>query len=453
MRDINQHDRDVIERFRTKKYTITKWERHSCTLDYAKTDAFGDIIFLGASQIPSKYIRVSYRTIDHMDKILSLLFDKPYWSLSKPRLLISVTGGAKLNLNKRLKETFSKSLVEVATTTHALITTGGSYNGCMKLVGEAFKENALSIDPSKKVVVLGIANWCSVTKYESLIREEKSRSPFVEYEMIKPKNQKTKAELLDPNHSHFILVDDGKHDFGGEVEFRAELESRISKMQIDKETATSMVVLVVGGGPRTVEMVLNTVQKGNPCVFLESSGECANIYAFALKKLKSKDKKEGPLLDAKLKDEIKSRVAKEYPARKPIEIENIYLGIEKSLDASYAHLLNVCSPINGNAEIDVAILRALLRKEKLQFQSQLELALNWNRIDIARNFIFTDENKDFVCGKFLFYFIFEFFEFFFNYENFFIKIKLKRQQENKDFDLIYFIFGINFYLLGFSPEK
>ena len=40
----------------------------------------------------------------------------------------------------------------------------------MKLVGEAFKENALSIDPTQKVVVLGIASWCSVAKYESLIK-------------------------------------------------------------------------------------------------------------------------------------------------------------------------------------------------------------------------------------------------------------------------------------------
>ena len=55
----------------------------------------------------------------------------------------------------------------------AWITSGGSYKGCMKLVGEAFKENALSLDPNQKVTVLGIPNWCSVAKYESLINEPK----------------------------------------------------------------------------------------------------------------------------------------------------------------------------------------------------------------------------------------------------------------------------------------
>ena len=42
----------------------------------------------------------------------------------------------------------------------------------MKLVGDAFKENALSINEKEKVVVLGISNWCSVAKRETLVRNE-----------------------------------------------------------------------------------------------------------------------------------------------------------------------------------------------------------------------------------------------------------------------------------------
>lgn len=35
---------------------------------------------------------------------------------------------------------------------------------------------------------------------------------------------------LDPNHTHFILVDDGTVDkYGGEIVLRAKLEGRISK--------------------------------------------------------------------------------------------------------------------------------------------------------------------------------------------------------------------------------
>ena len=57
----------------------------------------------------------------------------------------------------------------MATTTNALITSGGSYSGCMKLVGEAFKENALSMDLNAKVNLLGIRNWGAVTNNHLLI--------------------------------------------------------------------------------------------------------------------------------------------------------------------------------------------------------------------------------------------------------------------------------------------
>ena len=50
-----------------------------------------------------------------------------------------------------------------------MITSGGSYSGCMKLVGEAFKENALSMDFSAKINLLGIRNWGSVTNNHLLI--------------------------------------------------------------------------------------------------------------------------------------------------------------------------------------------------------------------------------------------------------------------------------------------
>ena len=50
--------------------------------------------------------------------------------------------------------------------------------------------------------------------------------------------------------------------------------------------------------------------------------------------------------------------------------------------------------MNGNAEVDVAILKAFLNSKEKEYQIQLKFAQSWNRIDIARDFIFTDENKD-----------------------------------------------------------
>lgn len=86
----------------------------------------------------------------------------------------------------------------------------------------------------------------------------------VSYDLFKPPHLKGKHELLDPNHSHFILVDDAKHDFGGEVVLRADLEAKLAETE-----NIPIVVLVIGGGPRTAESVFEAVKKKTPCVFLD----------------------------------------------------------------------------------------------------------------------------------------------------------------------------------------
>ena len=97
----------------------------------------------------------------------------------------------------------------------------------------------------------------------------------------------------------------------------------------------------------------------------------------------------------------------------------------KCLQTKFSHLLTVCG--SQSSEIDVAILNALLQavekksekkpvdmklavqnlvqrkgqsipmpisNENNKYQKQLHLALDWNRADLARKFIFTDEISD-----------------------------------------------------------
>lgn len=70
-----QHEKEVIQRFQSAKKTIpikqligpyrkdfypTKWDREICSYDYANTDAYGDIVFPGASKTPSKVRKVFF---------------------------------------------------------------------------------------------------------------------------------------------------------------------------------------------------------------------------------------------------------------------------------------------------------------------------------------------------------------------------------------------------------
>lgn len=105
-------------------------------------------------------------------------------------------------------------------------------------------------------------------------------------------------------------------------------------------------------------------------------------------------------LDPVIMTELGIKAREEYPNQKQNVIDEIINNIEMTLNPIYSQYLTVCKTNNGEGEIDVAILQALLKAKSKNvinensIQSQLRLALKWNRIDIAKNFILTDENKD-----------------------------------------------------------
>jgi hypothetical protein len=109
-------------------------------------------------------------------------------------------------------------------------------------------------------------------------------------------------------------------------------------------------------------------------------------------------------LELTMKEQIRNKLCNEYPKKPMKDIDPILEFIEKSLNPKYSHLLTICRPVNAVAEVDIAILRALLKSEKENTQrsknkidpavAQLRLALEWNRIDMAQKYIFTEDLKD-----------------------------------------------------------
>ena len=104
------------------------------------------------------------------------------------------------------------------------------------------------------------------------MHKNKRNGDTVEYSLIS--SSKERQQPLDPNHSHFILVDNAKIGFGGEIDFRAQLESAISRREDPKTKKANdipIVVLVLEGGVGTVKTVLESVKNGSPCVFIDVS--------------------------------------------------------------------------------------------------------------------------------------------------------------------------------------
>lgn len=80
--------------------------------------------------------------------------------MPKPKLILSVTGGAKkFTIDEPTKVAFKLGLMKVARSTNAMIISGGTDDGVMKLVGDAVDEDLFG----NEVPVLGIAVWGCVS--------------------------------------------------------------------------------------------------------------------------------------------------------------------------------------------------------------------------------------------------------------------------------------------------
>uniref|UniRef100_A0A8I3PHN0 Transient receptor potential cation channel subfamily M member 2 n=1 Tax=Canis lupus familiaris TaxID=9615 RepID=A0A8I3PHN0_CANLF len=354
------------------------------------TDAFGDIVFTGLGQ-KGKYVRLSQ---DTPSSVIYHLMTQ-YWGLDVPNLLISVTGGAKdFNMKPRLKSIFRRGLVKVAQTTGAWIITGGSHTGVMKQVGEAVRDFTLSSSYNEgEVVTVGIATWGTVHNREGLVHP--SGSFPAEY--IMDEEGQGHLTCLDSNHSHFILVDDGTHGrYGVEIPLRTKLEKFISEQTKEKGGVAikiPVVCVVLEGGPGTLHTIYNAITNGTPCVVVEGSGRVADVIAQVA------GLPTGEITIARIQQALSvffREMFETLPESSVVEWTKKIQDIVRR-----RQLLTVFREgKDGQQDVDVAILQALLKASRSHdyfghenWDHQLKLAVAWNRVDIARSEIFSDERQ------------------------------------------------------------
>uniref|UniRef100_A0A452VNK0 Transient receptor potential cation channel subfamily M member 2 n=1 Tax=Ursus maritimus TaxID=29073 RepID=A0A452VNK0_URSMA len=355
------------------------------------TDAFGDIVFTGLGQKVGKYVRLSQ---DTPPSVIYHLMTQ-YWGLDVPNLLISVTGGAKdFNMKPRLKSVFRRGLVKVAQTTGAWIITGGSHTGVMKQVGEAVRDFTLSSSCNEgEVVTVGIATWGTVHNREGLIH------PSVTSLAVPIRDEEGQGHLtcLDSNHSHFILVDDGTHGrYGVEIALRTKLEKFISEQTKERGGVAikiPVVCVVLEGGPGTLHTIYNAITNGTPCVVMEGSGRVADVIAqvagLPVSEITiSRIQQTLSLFSQEMFETLSESRIVEWTKK----IQDI---VRKR------QLLTIFREgKDGQEDMDVAILQALLKASRSHdyfghenWDHQLKLAVAWNRVDIARSEIFSDERQ------------------------------------------------------------
>ena len=78
-----------------------------------------------------------------------------------------------------------------------------------------------------------------------------------------------KSQSLNPNHSHFLLIDDAKLNvFGGEIDSRSRIE-KVLYTGNEQRQPIPVIVVCIEGGPNTVWHVLKSVQNEIPCLFVD----------------------------------------------------------------------------------------------------------------------------------------------------------------------------------------
>ncbi|XP_019506231.1 PREDICTED: transient receptor potential cation channel subfamily M member 6 isoform X3 [Hipposideros armiger] len=337
------------------------------------TDTFGTINFQDGEHIHhAKYIRTSYDT--KLDHLLHLMLKE--WKMELPKLVISVHGGIQsFKMPSKLKEIFSHGLVKAAETTGAWIITEGINTGVSKHVGDALK--AHSSQCLRKIWTVGIPPWGVIENQRDLI----GKDVVCLYQTLG--NPLSKLTTLNSMHSHFILSDDGTvGKYGNEMKLRRNLEKYLSLQKIHSRSrqGVPMVGLVVEGGPNVILWVWETVKDKHPVVVCEGTGRAADLLAFTHKHLAD----EGTL-NPQAKKEIICMIQNTFNFSFKQSKHLFQILMECMVHRDFITIFETDS--EELQDLDLAILTALLKGTNLSASEQLNLAMAWDRMDIAKKHI------------------------------------------------------------------
>ncbi|XP_077376516.1 transient receptor potential cation channel subfamily M member 1-like isoform X2 [Festucalex cinctus] len=345
------------------------------------TDAYGVIEFQEGGHVnKAMYIRASFDS--RPECLLQLMLKE--WSLELPTLLISVHGGLQnFELPPKLRQVFGRGLIKAAVTTGAWIFTGGVSTGVIRHVGDALKEH--SSKSRGRVCAIGVAPWGIVDNKQDLLGADVSR-PYGTMG-----NPLSKLAVLDASHSHFILADDGTAGkYGAEVALRRQLEKHVARQKINTRLGQGVpvVCLILEGGPNIISVVLDSLREDPPVpvVVCDGSGRASDIISFAHRYCHP----DGSVSEG-VKDQLVVTIQKTFNLGRS-QAHHIFLMVMECMKKKT--LITVFRMGGeGQQDIEMSILTALLKGTNASACDQLSLALAWNRVDIARSQIFVHGHR------------------------------------------------------------
>ena len=191
-----------------------------------------------------------------------------FWRVQRPSVLISITGSAQsLDISPRLSEAFCKGLVSAGRVTTAIFFTGGTASGVMRLVGDA-----VTTPGGRSLPLIGFTSWNNVQSNAVLEGNQGEAQPR---RYVHSGDNDRDTAGLEPRHTHFILVDSGEgRTWGSEIAMR----NAVTRL-LESWYNVPGVLLVVQGGPNTLNTVLDAISHGTPVVVVEETGGAADLIS------------------------------------------------------------------------------------------------------------------------------------------------------------------------------
>ncbi|CAF1134485.1 unnamed protein product [Rotaria sp. Silwood1] len=386
-----------------------QWNRNEHTRS-ACNNAYGYI-----SNTHAHYIRCDIKT--HPNILAKLMFD--VWKVKDPQLIMCIIGGAKyFKLNERLEREFMKGIIQAALRADGWIVTTGFKTGVVQLVGEAIYDHKVT-NPRSHITAIGCSKWGAARNRASLISSKISTNTIQDEKMDTSKRTKGEQDL-EPNHTHFLLLDDGTY-YGYDIgDYRTKFVLEASRYK--KEVP--IVTIVVEGGPDTLSTIYNDLSNSIPVVLIDGSGRVSNLLANFLNRTESMMHRSGKdndgvnwkqVINIEEVDDIERLKTKfrSYADEIRDGLRNISKGSnssDKQINELFKYFLYCLQPavrsririfsLDSNESLDDTIFEAIVdakqqesleRKTPVNREQLLQLALAWNAIHVAKEHIIKDD--------------------------------------------------------------
>ncbi|CAA92726.2 TRPM SLOG domain-containing protein [Caenorhabditis elegans] len=353
--------------------TPGRWSIQSHT-EIVPTDAYGNIVFEGTAH-HAQYARISFDS-DPRD-IVHLMMK--VWKLKPPKLIITINGGlTKFDLQPKLARTFRKGIMKIAKSTDAWIITSGLDEGVVKHLDSALHDHG-NHTSKNHVVAIGIASWGMLKQRSRFVGKDST----VTYATNVFNN--TRLKELNDNHSYFLFSDNGTvNRYGAEIIMRKRLEAYLAQGD-KKRSAIPLVCVVLEGGAFTIKMVhdyVTTIPR-IPVIVCDGSGRAADILAFAHQAVS-----QNGFLSDNIRNQLVNIVRRIFGYDPKTAQKLIKQIVECSTNKSLMTIFRLGE--SSREDLDHVIMSCLLKGQNLSPPEQLQLALAWNRADIARTEIFAN---------------------------------------------------------------